>query len=331
MANVIRRITVAIAILVSPYLAHAQQGKGKVPRIGYLDFGNSDHVKSFRQGLRDLGYVEGRNITIEYRSAEGKLDRLAELAVELVRLKVDMIVTSSGQGAIRAKKATNTIPIVMAASADAVTQHIVASLARPGGNVTGLTATIPDLTGKRLELLKQVFPGVSRVGVLVCGGFPGMINGSGPRTSDEWRTVARALGVELLVIAVREPGDSSLALAFKEAITKRVEALLLGYCPAAFLPKQTVELAAKSRLPAIYAYGNFVTEFGGFMAYGPFRDDMNRRAAFYVDKILKGAKPADLPVEQPTKFELVINLKTAKTLGVAIPSNVLMWADRVIE
>src|SRR5215475_10103192 len=196
MTKVIRRITVAIAILVSPYLAHAQQGKGKVPRIGYLDFGNSDHVKSFRQGLRDLGYVEGRNITIEYRSAEGKLDRLAELAVELVRLKVDVIVTSSGQGAIRAKKATNTIPIVMAASGDAVRQHIVASLARPGGNVTGLTATIPDLTGKRLELLKQVFPNVSRVGFMSCQGFPGM--GNGPRQLDEWRTVAGPLRVELL-------------------------------------------------------------------------------------------------------------------------------------
>src|ERR1051325_873916 len=166
-------LVLAIVFLISPLSARAQQATGKVPHIGYLDFRSSD-LKAFRQGLRDLGYVEGRNIAIEYRSAEGELDRLAELAVELVRLKVDVIVTNSGQGAIRAKKATNTIPIVMTGSADAVRQHIVASLARPGGNVTGLTSTTPDLAGKRLELLKQVFPGVSRVGVLVCGGFPGM-------------------------------------------------------------------------------------------------------------------------------------------------------------
>jgi putative ABC transport system substrate-binding protein len=330
MANVIHRIAVAIAILVSPYLAHAQQGNGKVPRIGYLDFRSSD-LKAFRQGLRELGYVEGRNIAIEYRSAEGDIDRLAELAAELVRLKVDVIVTSSGQGAIRAKKATNTIPIVMAASADAVKQHIIASLARPGGNVTGLTSTTLDLTGKRLELLKQVFPGVSRVGVLVCGGFPGMMNASGPRTLDEWRTVAGVLRVELLLVAVRKPGDFNLALAFKEAITKRAEALLVSDCPAAFPPKQTVDLAAKSRLPAIYPYGYYVEESDGFMAYGPFREDMDRRAASYVDKILKGAKPADLPVEQPTKFEFVINMKTAKQIGLVVPPKVLMWADRVIE
>src|ERR1044071_1789704 len=330
MANVIRRIAVAIAILLSPYLAHAEQVGEKVPRIGYLDFRSSD-LKAFRQGLRDLGYVEGRNIAIEYRSAESDIDRLAPLAAELVRRKVDVIVTGSGQGAMRAKNATNTIPIVMTNSADAVKQHIVASLARPGGNVTGLTSDTPDLAGKRLELLKQVFPGVSRVGVLVCGGFPGMMNGSGPRTLDEWRTVAGALRVELLPLAVRKPGDSDLALAFKEAITKRVEALLISDCPAAFPPRPTVDLAAKSRLPAIYAFGYYVMDFGGFMAYGPFRDDMDRRAASYVDKILKGAKPGELPVEQPTKFELVINLKTAKTLGLAIPSNVLMWADKVIE
>ena len=328
MTKVIRRIAVTLAILVSPYLAHAQQGNGKVPRIGYLDFRTSD-LKAFRQGLRDLGYFEGRNIAIEYRSAEGDIDRLAPLAAELVRRKVDVLVTSSGQGAIRAKKATNTIPIVMAHSADAVRQHIVASLAHPGGNVTGLTSTTPDLAGKRLELLKQVFPNVSRVGFMSCHGFPGM--GNGTALLDELRTVARALGVELLVIAVREPGNSSLALAFKEAIIKRVEALLTSDCPPAFPPRQTVDLAAKSRLPMIYPSVDWVEELGGFMAYGPFREDMDRRAASYVDKILKGAKPADLPVERPTKFELGINLKTAKTLGVAIPSSVLMWADKVIE
>jgi putative ABC transport system substrate-binding protein len=329
MVKVIRRLLIATAILVSPYLAHAQQATGRVARIGYLDFRSSD-LKAFRQGLRDLGYVEGRDIAIEYRTAEGDIDRLTPLTTELVRLKVDVIVTSSGQGALRAKKATSTIPIVMANSADAVRQRIVASLARPGGNVTGLTSTTPDLTGKRLELLKQAFPGVSRVGVLSCRGFRGVDHIMGG-SLQETKVVAGALRVELLPLAVREAGDSSLALAFKEAITKRVEALLISDCPPAFPPRHTVDLAAKSRLPAIYPYGYYVMGFGGFMAYGPFQDDMYHRAAFYVDKILKGAKPADLPVEQPTKFELVINLKTAKQLGLTIPPKVLMWADRVLE
>jgi putative ABC transport system substrate-binding protein len=327
MARKIGLFTIAIAILASPYLAQAEQATGKIPRIGYLDFRSSD-LKGFRQGLRDLGYVEGRNIAIEYRSAAGDIDRLAPLASELVRLKVDVIVTSSGQGALRAKKATSTTPIVMANSADAVRQHIVASLARPGGNVTGVTATTPDLTGKRLEVLKQVFPGVSRVGVMSCPGFRGL--GSGPGALKETRVVAGALHVELLPLAVREPGDSSLAAAFKEAITKRVEALLISDCPPAFPPRQTVDLAAKSRLPAIYPFTYYVV-FGGLMAYGPIRDEQYRRAAYFVDRILKGAKPAELPVEQPTKFELVVNLQTAKQLGVAIPPKVLMWADRVIE
>jgi putative tryptophan/tyrosine transport system substrate-binding protein len=327
MAKKIGLFTIAIAILASPYLANAQQATGKVPRIGYLDFRSSD-LKAFRQGLRDLGYAEGRNIAIEYRSAEGDIDRLAELAAELVRLKVEVIVTSSGQGALRAKKATSIIPIVMASSADAVRQRIVASLARPGGNVTGLTATTPELSGKRLELLKQAFPSVSRVGILSCRGFPGV--GGGVRSLKETQVAARALRVELESLPVREPGDFSLELAFKEAIRKRAEALLISDCPPAFPTRQTVDLAAKSRLPAIYPFTYYVV-FGGLMAYGPYYPDFPRRTAYYVDKILKGAKPADLPVEQPTKFELVINLKTAKTLGLAIPSKVLMWADKVIE
>ena len=318
--------------------AAAQQPASKVPRIGYLDFRNSD-LKPFRQGLRELGYVEGRNIAIEYRSAEGEIDRLAELAAELVRRKVDVIVTGTGQATLRAKKATNTIPIVMTGSADAVRQGIVASLGRPGGNVTGLTATTLALTAKRLEVLKEVFPGVSRVGALECRGFPGASSGADTGTLKESQIVsqstihrsARRLRIELLWLDVREPGDFSLEAAFKKAIRKRAEALLIFDCPPAFPPRQTVAVAAKSRLPAIYPYGYYVEEFGGFMAYGPDRDDMRRRAAYYVDKILKGAKPADLPVEQPTKFELVINLKTAKALGLAIPSNVLMWADKVIE
>src|SRR5262249_8236175 len=223
-------ILIGAMLFAVSFPAAAQQPASKVPRIGYLDF-RSSNLKAFRQGLRDLGYVEGRNIAIEYRSAEGELDRLSPLADDLVRRKVDVIVTSSGQGALRAKKATSTIPIVMAASADAVRQHIVASLARPGENVTGLTSTTPDLAGKRLELLQQVFANASRVGFMSCQGFPGTGNGS--RELDELRTVARALGVELLVIAVREPGNSSLALAFKKAITKRVEALLTSDCPPA--------------------------------------------------------------------------------------------------
>ena len=341
MAKVIRRIAVAIAVLVSPYLARAQQGNGKVPRIGYLDFRSTD-LKAFRQGLHELGYEEGRNIAIEYRSAEEDLGRLAPLAAELVHLKVDVIVTGTGQATLRAKKATNTIPIVMTGSADAVRQGIVASLARPGGNVTGLSATTLALSAKRLEVLKEAFPGVSRVGALECRGFPGASSGADTGTLKESQIAsdltastvdrsARRLRIELLWLDVRGPGDFSLEAAFKKAIRKRAEALLIFDCPPAFPPRQTVALAAKSRLPAIYPYGYYVEEFGGFMAYGPDRDDMRRRAAYYVDKILKGAKPADLPVEQPTKFELVINLKTAKALGLAIPSSVLMWADKVIE
>jgi putative ABC transport system substrate-binding protein len=328
MARVIHRL-LAIAILVSPCLANAPQATGKVPRIGYLDFRSTD-LKAFRQGLHELGYEEGRNIAIEYRSAEEDLGRLAALAAELVHLKVDVIMTGTGQATLRAKKATNTIPIVMTGSADAVKQGIVASLGRPGGNVTGLTATTPALTAKRLEVLKEVFPGVSRVGALECNGFPGA--GSGDTgILKESQIASRSLRIELLWLDVREPGDFSLEAAFKKAVRKRAEALLISDCPPAFPPRQTVALAAKSRLPAIYPYGYYVKEFGGFIAYGPDRDDMRRHAAYYVDKILKGAKPADLPVEQPTKFELVINLKTAKALGLAIPSSVLMWADKVIE
>ena len=317
--------------------AAAQQPERKVPRIGYLDFRSSD-LKPFRQGLHELGYEEGRNIAIEYRSAEEDLGRLAPLAAELVHLKVDVIVTGTGQATLRAKKATNTIPIVMTGSADAVRQGIVASLARPGGNVTGLTATTPALSAKRLEVLKEAFPGFSRVGALECRGFPG--GGADTGTLKESQIVshptvvdrsAQRLRIELLWLDVRGPGDFSLEAAFKKAIRKRAEALLIFDCPPAFPPRQTVALAAKSRLPALYPYGYYVEEFGGFMAYGPPRDDMYRRAAFYVDKILKGAKPADLPVEQPTKFELVINLKTAKQLGLTIPPKVLMWADKVIE
>ena len=323
MAKKIGLFIIAIAILASPCLAQAQQAAANVPRIGYLDFRTSD-LKAFRQGLHELGYEEGRNIAIEYRSAEGDIDRLAPLAAELVRLKVDVIVTSTGQGALRAKKATSTIPIVMTASADAVRQGIVASLARPGANITGFTSISPVLEGKRLELLKQVLPGVSRVGFLGC---------SGPqtRTFEETDVVARAQRTELVNLRVKAHDYQGLEQAFKDAINKRVKALLIVNCPEALPPRETVDLAARNRLPAMYALWEYVVVFNGLMFYGPNPAEQSRRAVYFVDKILKGAKPADLPVEQPTKLELVINLKTAKTLGVAIPSNVLMWADKVIE
>lgn len=327
MAEVIRFL-LAIAILVSPYLAHAQQATGRVARIGYLDFRSSD-LKVFRQGLRELGYEEGRNIAIEYRSAEGDLDRLSLLAADLVRRKVDIIVTSSGQGALRAKKATSTIPIVMTGSADAVKQGIVASLARPGGNVTGLTTASPDLDGKRLEVLKEAFPEVSLVGYLGCLGIPDNIGGGG--AFRETQVTARALKIGLLMPHIREPGRRRLELAFKEAIRMRVDAFLISNCPQALPHRETVDLATKTRLPAVYALRSYVVDYGGLMYYGAMPAEQFRRAAFMVDKILKGVKPADLPVEQPTKFELVINLKAAKTLGLAIAPNVLMWADKVIE
>jgi putative ABC transport system substrate-binding protein len=323
------RYLLTIAILVSPYVTHAQQANGKVARIGYLDFRSSD-LKAFRQGLRDLGYVEGRNIVIEYRSAEGDINQLAPLAAELVRRKVDVIVTSTGQGAFHAKKATSTIPIVMTASADAVRQGIVASLARPGTNVTGITSSSPVLEGKRLELLKQALPGVSRVGFLGCRGFSGNRTPRTP-TFEEADVVARAQRTALVELTVKAHDYQSLEQAFKDAINKRVKALLISNCPQALPPRETVDLAGRNRLPAMYALREYVVGFNGLMFYGPIPGEQSRRAAFFVDKILKGAKPADLPVEQPMKFELVINLKTAKQLGLVIPPKALMWADKVVE
>ena len=307
--------------------AEAQQSK-KVPRIGYLGFDSSldSSDEAFRQGLRELGYIEGRNIAIEYRFANRSLDRLARLAVELVNLKVDIVVTTTGQGALRAKKATSSIPIVMASSGDAVRQGIVRSLARPERNVTGLTAISPDLAGKRLEVLKEAFSEISRVGVLGC------YNRGKDLGDTEWtemQSTARVLRLQLESVPVWATGG--LEVAFEIAIQKRAEALLILDCPPAFPPKQTVDLAAKSRLPTMYPFGFHVIDYGGLMAYGPNQEDMFRRATSYVDKLLRGAKPSDLPVQRPTKFELVINLKTAKELGLTIQPGVLMWADRVIK
>jgi putative ABC transport system substrate-binding protein len=281
-------------------------------------------VEAFQQGLRELGYVEGKNIVIEWRSGEGKVERQGELAAEVVRLKVDVIVTSGPTMTRAAKEATVTIPIVMANDADPVGSGVVASLARPGGNITGLSTLSPELSGKQLELLKEIVPKLSRVAVV----------GASTSTSSalalrETELAAGAFGVQLQYLDVLGPKD--IETAFREAGKGRADAVLL--LPTAVLNtqrKQIVDLAVKSRLPAIYPDTAY-TEAGGLVSYEANLADMYRRAATYVDKILKGAKPADLPVEQPTKFELVINLRAAKQIGLTIPPNVLVRADKVIK
>ena len=307
--------------------AQAQQPK-KVPRVGYLATNSlsviSARVEAFRQGLRDLGYVEGKNIVIEWRSAEGKQDRVPALAAELVRLKVDVIVTA-GPSVIRpAKEATITIPIVMAFDADPVGSGFVASLARPGGNITGLSTLAPEIGGKQLELLKEIVPRLSRVAVLGSSTAPG----TAPSLK-ETELAAGALGVKLQYLDVLSPKD--IETAFREASKERAGAVLvLGSAVFVLQRTQIADLAVKSRLPAIYGQQIFV-EDGGLMTYGVSLNDLAWRAATYVDKILKGRKPADLPVEQPKKFELIINLKAAKQIGLTIPPNVLYQADKVIR
>jgi putative ABC transport system substrate-binding protein len=300
----------------------------RTPTIGWLDHSapNSEVLRLvdvFRKGLRDIGYIEGKNISVEYRYANGKTKRLTELAAELVHLKVDCIVTAGGQPTEAAQRATKMIPIVMAVSGDPVTAGFVSSLARPGANITGLTIISPQLSGKRLELLTEVVPRLSRVGVL-----------RSPKAHGQaWKEIepaARSLGLTLQPLDVETPDD--LKKAFALAQKSRVEALLT--LPYALFNRDyrrlIVKLAAGIRLPAIYGGAEFV-EVGGLMSYSPEISDNFRRTAVYVDKILKGAKPADLPVEQPTKFELVINLKTAKHIGLTVPPNVLARADRVIK
>ncbi len=283
---------------------------------------SSPNVDAFRQGLG--GYVEGRNILIDYRWAEGKAERFSELAAELVRLKVDVMVTPGQQATLAAKLATTTIPIVMVGVQDPVGTGIVGSLARPGANVTGLSAQAEEYAAKWLELLKAVIPHLARVAVLA--------DPANPSYDVYWRELRRAariLAVELHALDAREPGD--LPGVFAKAARQRVDALVVPQQPLTIRAQsQIVELAAKSRLPAIYALTAAVG-IGGLMAYGPSLADMYRKAATYVDKILKGAKPGDLPIEQPTKFELVINMKTAKALGLTMPPSVLLRADRVIE
>jgi ABC-type uncharacterized transport system substrate-binding protein len=304
--------------------AEAQQPK-KVPRIGFLGTVAKERIDAFRQGLRDLGWVEGQNITIDYRSEASQRDRLPDLAAELVRLKVHVIVTPGFSTALAASRATKTIPIVMASNPDPVELDLVASFAHPGGNVTGLFNLNAAVGGKRLELLKETVPKISRVAVL-------QHNGSGKGQQVQMReieVVAHPLNLRLQPLEVQRPDDYENA--FSAMIRERANALFTLATPQFIIDRdQIVNLAAKHRLPAIYADRAYV-ESGGLMSYGPDRSDLYRRAATYVDKILKGAKPADLPVEQPTKFELVINLKTAKQIRPTIQPNVLARADKVIR
>jgi len=319
-------LLLATVFLTTAALAEAQQPK-KIPRIGFLS-GTPDAQKNrlaaFQKGLRELGYLEGQNIAIDYRWTAGKNERLPDLAAELVRLKVDVIVTVS-RGIQAAMDATKTIPIVMATSGDPVASGFVVSLARPGGNITGLSQMSPELGGKRLELLKEVLKKVSVVAVLFWDVDPGQVVQINMK---EVEVAARALGVQLQIMKVSEPNDLENAFS---AMTKGRASALIALTGTNFTYRGRIaDLAAKSRLPAIYPGGEFV-DAGGLMSYGPDITENYRRAATYVDKILKGAKPADLPVEQPTKFEFIINLKTAKQIGLTIPPNVLVRADRVIK
>ena len=320
-------LTLSAMLFTICFSAAAQQPK-KVPRIGFLSGVSpstvSARVEAFRQGLRELGYVEGKNIVIEWRYAEGKPDRLPALAAELVRLKVDVIVSAVRHATRAAKQATVTIPIVMAFDDDPVGSGFVASLARPGGNITGLSTLAPEISGKQLELLKEIVPKLSRVGVLGDVTRPG-----NPQALREINVAADAFGVQLQYLEVRDPKD--IETAFRAASKERADAVLVLASPVLISQRrQVAELAVKSRLPAIYGRPEYV-EDGGLMFYGPSYTDLFRRAATYVDKILKGAKPADFPVEQPKKFELVINLKAAKQIGLTIPPNVLARAGRVIR
>ena len=304
----------------------------KIHRIGYLSAGSvtfdTPRNEGFRQGLRELGYVEGKNLIIELRFAQGRFDHLPALAAELVRLKVDVIVTAGPPSASAAKEATVTIPIVMMNVGDPVGSGFVASLARPGGNITGFSGLAPELSGKRLELLKEVVPKLSRVAV-----FGSSTSPDNAQSLKEVDLAARALNVQLQNLDIRDASDpKDIETAYRAATKGRAQAMLMMVAPIVTTVHRTqiVDLAVKSRLPVIYAQPANV-EAGGLMSYGVSFTDLGRRAATYVDKILKGAKPADLPIEQPMKFELVINLKAAKQIGLTIPPNVLVRADRVIK
>ena len=318
-----------VAMLFALSLSAQAQQPTKIPRIGYLIAGSPSSYaarsEAFRQGLRELGYVEGKNILIEYRYTEQKLDRLTELAVELVRLKVDVIVTSGPIPTRSAREATATIPIVMSQDPDPVGNGFVASLARPSGNITGLSTLAPELSGKRLELLKEVLPKLSRVAVFGTSTQPGTA-----QALREVELAAGAFGVKLQYLDVLDPKD--IETAFRAASKGRADAVLMMVAGGVAAAHRTeiAELAIKSRRPVMYSSSQYV-EVGGLMTYGVSLTDLDRRAAVYVDKILKGTKPADLPVEQPMKFEFIINLKAAKQIGLTIPPNVLARADKVIR
>jgi putative tryptophan/tyrosine transport system substrate-binding protein len=324
-----RKLLIAFAAgALMPLASLAQQSAVRVPRIGFL--GNStaaleaNLVEPFRDGLRDLGYVEGRSILIEYRWAEGKYERFPELIAELVALEVDVIVTAGTPAALAVKRATTKVPLVMVAVGDPVGTGLVASLSRPGGSVTGLTSIAPDLEGKRLELLMELVPKLSHVSFLLNPGNPFHV-----ASEKQARSAAQALHLDVQFVAVRS--DPEFDDAFDAILRERPGAMIV-LADRVFLHNRArlVDFAARNRLPAVYPYVELV-EAGGLMSFGPNYADMHRRAARYVDKILKGAKPGDLPVELPTKFELVINIKTAKAVGIKILPSVLLRADRVIE
>jgi len=323
-----RRTFLALAsgsLLAAPLAVEAQRPE-KLYRIGMLERTstaiNAANVDSFRQGLRNLGYVEGKSFVIEYRSTDGRDERYPGLAAELVRLKVDLIVTRGTPAALAAKNATATIPVVMAGIGDPVGQGVVASLARPGGNITGLSAQVTDIYAKRVDLLKELVPRAVRVAALF-----NMSNPSIPQAWREVETSARSLRIHPQLLDVRKPED--LGPAFDSAIRQRADVLVVGLDSLTQAnQRHIVDLAAKHRLPAMYASMEFA---GGLIVYGVNYPDHYRRAASFVDRIFKGAPPADLPIEQPTKFELAINLKTAKALGLKIPQSLLQRADQVIE
>ena len=317
----IATLAFVLVLLATPFGVEAQP-TGKIPRIGFLANVRSPGTEAFQNGLRDLGYVEGQNVIVEWRLAEGRFERLPDFAAELVRLKVDIIYAPADKYVDVARKATTTIPIVFALVADPVGSGYVQSLARPGGNITGLSNVSRELTGKRLELLKQTVTGRNRIGVL-----------ANPATSaltwPETAAAARTLGLQLSVQEARDVGDLEGAFS---AMKMDGRAAVIALPDAMFYAqrRRIAELAVKYQLPVMSTFRDFV-EAGGLMAYGADIRDLIRRSAGYVDKILKGAKPADLPVQQPTKFELVINLRTAKALGLTIPQSLLLRADEVIQ
>jgi putative ABC transport system substrate-binding protein len=328
----VTRLATALILLflTAPLGTAAAESPEKMPRVGYISPGSSSdparlrRFEAFRQGLRELGYVEGQSIVLEPRWAEGKYDRYPGLAADLVRLKVDVIVASGGAATLAVKQATRTIPIVMSVVIDPVGSGLVPSLAHPGGNLTGTSMMAPDLVGKQLEVLKEVVPKVLRVALLWNPANPGSAS-----QLREAEAVARALKVGLQTLEARNPQEIDSAFA---AMTKERAAALMVLVDAIFTNqvRQIADLAAKRRLPSIYGQREYA-EAGGLMVYSSNPFELERRAATFVDKLLKGAKPADLPIEQPSKFELVINLKTAKALGLTLPSSVLLRADQVIE